>query len=378
MRVLARALPVVIAGAALALNLSPGLTAGRTSQSAQLQAVDDPAVPINRATPTKLMPLGDSNTAGGDAAGGGYRTDLWQLLKADGRPVDFVGSVTSGSAALGDKNHEGHGGWTIGQLQAGVVGWLNTYQPDVVTLQIGTNDMYDDASAGAAPGKLSTLIDTINATLPNAKVFVSNLPQLNDANHYSRVAAFNAIIPGIVAAKAAAGKPVSYLDANSGLYQTYDFVDTWHPNYGAASKAAARWYAALTGAPLTRLEAEQTANATVVHATRVQITSASGGGKIGYIDYADSSVTFKFQVGAAGNYRIRARGANGTGTNCTHKVSANGGPAATVTYPSYSWDLLGVGAVDVALTAGQNTVKFSKGDCYTELDAIDVGPVPVN
>ena len=66
------------------------------------------------------------------------------------------------------------------------------------------------------------------------------------------------------------------------------------------------------------------------------------------------------------------------GTNCSHKVSANGGPQATVVYPSYSWDLLGVSAVDLPLNAGQNTVKFTKGDCYTELDAIDVSPVPVN
>jgi hypothetical protein len=63
-------------------------------------------------------------------------------------------------------------------------------------------------------------------------------------------------------------------------------------------------------------------------------------------------------------------------TNCSHQVSANGGVTAPVVYPSYSWDLLSVAAVDVQLKARQNVVRFSKGDCYTELDAVDVSPVP--
>ncbi|MGZ0150621.1 GDSL-type esterase/lipase family protein [Kribbella sp. WER1] len=362
MRGIVRALPALASLGALVFTLGPA------------PAADQPAVPIDRAAPTRIMPLGDSNTAGGDAVGAAYRADLWQLLRADNRPVDFVGSVTSGPAGvLGDRDHEGHGGWTIGQIQDNVTGWLTTYRPDVITLQIGTNDMYDDASAGAAPGKLATLVGTITTTLPDVQLFVANLPQLADPNHYARVAAFNAMIPGIVAA---AGSHVHYVDANSGLFQPYDFVDMWHPNYGAASKAAIRWYGALTGVPITRFEAEQTANATVTNARKVSIASASGGAKIGYIDYPDSSVTFRFQVGSAGTYRIRARGANGMGTVCSHRVSANGGAPATVSYPSYSWDLLGESAVDLPLNAGWNTLKFTKGDCYTELDAIDVSPVP--
>lgn len=47
-----------------------------------------------------------------------------------------------------------------------MIGWLQTHQPDVVTLQIGTNDMYNDASAGLAPGRLSALVDRITTTAP--------------------------------------------------------------------------------------------------------------------------------------------------------------------------------------------------------------------
>ncbi|GAB3944974.1 hypothetical protein GCM10029976_069980 [Kribbella albertanoniae] len=376
MRAIYRALPALLGTAAL---IGSAVTAATVTGATNAPAADGPAVPIERATPTKLMPIGDSNTGSSTGSGAGsYRPDLWQLLRADGRPVDFVGSGAACPANLMDPDHEGHGGWTISQIQANVVGWLNTYRPDVITLQIGTNDMYDDAAAGAAPGRLSALIDSITTTLPDVKVFVTTIPQLQDPNHHSRVAAFNYTIPGIVAAKVAAGKSVTALDANSGLFQPYDFVDMWHPNYGAASKAAVRWYAALTGQQVTRLEAEQSANASISGAPtkRTQIVSASGGAKIGYIDLDTSFVKFTFEVGAAGNYRIRARGANGMNAVCSHKVSANGGPQAIVSYPSYGWDLLGVSKVDLPLNAGKNTVTFMKGDCYTELDAIDISLVP--
>ncbi|MFB6720747.1 GDSL-type esterase/lipase family protein [Kribbella sp. NPDC056345] len=366
MRGVLRAVPVALVGSLLGF----GMTSGEAPAEVAV------AVPLVRAVPTKVMPIGDSITAGADAAQGGYRTDLWQLLRADQRPVDFVGSVSSGSAALADKDNEGHGGWTIEMIQGSVVGWLNTYQPDVVTLMIGTNDMHTDESSGAAPGRLSTLLDTIAQTLPNTQTFVSSIPPINDELKDAHVDAFNATIPAMAAAKAAAGKKVTFVDTNQAFSNPFDMADALHPNYGSLSKAAGLWYGALTGQPLLRLEAEQTANATLTHVQTGRITSASGGGKARYIDFDDSVVAFTFQVPTAGNYRIRARAANGMGTNCSHKVAANNGPQSTVVYPSYSWDLLSVTAVDVPLNAGQNVVRFTKGDCYSELDAIDVGPVP--
>ncbi|MFI5735371.1 GDSL-type esterase/lipase family protein [Kribbella sp. NPDC051587] len=366
MRGVLRAVPVALVSSVVALGLSsPGESASPTV-----------AVPVVRAAPTKVMAIGDSITAGADAAQGGYRTDLWQLLRADGRPVDFVGSMSSGSAALADKDNEGHGGWTIEMIQGSVVGWLNTYQPDVVTLMIGTNDMPTDAASGAAPGRLSALLDTIAQTLPNTQTFVSSIPPINDELKNAHVEAFNATIPAMVATKAAAGTKVTFVDTNPAFSNPFDMADALHPTYGALSKAAGIWYGALTGQPLVRLEAEEAANATLTHVQTGRITSASGGGKARYIDFPDSVVAFNFQVPTAGTYRIRARGANGSGTNCSHQVAANGGAAAPVVYPSYSWDLLSVAAIDLQLKAGQNVVRFSKGDCYTELDAIDVSPVP--
>ncbi|WP_405056814.1 GDSL-type esterase/lipase family protein [Kribbella sp. NBC_01505] len=364
-----RHLPIALAFSALAALavLSPPMAAAAADEV--------PAVPVDRQTPTKIMPVGDSITDGADEAQGGYRTDLWQLLRADNRPIDFVGSNSSGSTALGDRDNEGHGGYTITQVQNSIVPRLNEYLPDVVTLQIGTNDMYTDELAGAAPDRLSTLLDTITETMPEARVFVSSIPPMNNSSH-NRANAFNATIPGMVAAKAADGQHVSFVDTNPAYSNPFDMIDAVHPNYGALSKGAAIWYAALTDVPTTRFEAEQTANATVVNAVRAQSTSASAGGKVGKIDFADSSVTFSFQVASAGTYRIRARASNGMNKTCSHKVQANGGASASTGYPSYSWDLYAVSAVDLPLVAGANKVKFTVGNCYAELDSIDVSKVP--
>lgn len=325
----------------------------------------------------KVMPLGDSNTEGIDEAHVGYRADLWQLLTSDGTQVDMVGTLSHGTANLGDKDHEGHGGWTIPGLFDNVVPWLQTYQPDVVTLQIGTNDMNTAAGAAAAPGNLSALLDRITQTVPQARVFVTSIPDFRDATATQRARTFNAQIPGIVAAKVAAGKRVAFVDIGPVYVQPSDFGDAVHPTYGASSKGASKWYGAITGWPTTRYEAE---SASIVHARVDGATSASGGSKVAYLDYADSAVTFSVNASAAGSYRLHLRGANGNGTPCTHQVAANGGAAQSVTYPSYgtdlpSWRLWTTPGTTVQLQAGANTVRVSKGACSAELDALDVsGP----
>ena len=354
MRAAVRVLPVLIAIAALLPWRS-----------------DSPPDSIwEQAAPVRIMPLGDSNTAGADTARGGYRTDLWQLLAADGREVDFVGSVSTGGPSLPDKNHEGHGGWVIQQIHDNVIGWLQTYQPQVVLVQIGTNDMYTDASTAGAPGRMTALLERITSTAPDAEVIVTTLPPLADANHNRRVQAFNQILPGLVGALAGSGRNVRLTDTGSTLIQG-DLIDPFHPGYGAVSRAAARWYSALTGVDLTRYEAEQTSNAALVNAVRLAgNVSSSGGSKVGKIDFADSSVTFTVYATAAGPHRIRVRGGNGTTTVCSHNLSVNRGPTTAVQYPNLGWENWTMVGADVTLNAGPNTLRFSKGACYAELDAL--------
>jgi lysophospholipase L1-like esterase len=211
---------------------------------------------------TKVMPLGDSITYGyrtggtcpAGSAEGGYRTGLYSRLAAAGVTVDFVGGLSNGPSTLPDKDHEGHCGWRIDEVDgpggATLAGYLAAAQPDVVLLHLGTNDMnQDDATypAATAPGRLSTLIDHIYAARPAATVYVASLVPSTNATINNRIIAFNKALPGIVAQKVAAGHDVRYVDLHDALL-TSQLIDVLHPNAVGYDAMAQGWYDALTDA----------------------------------------------------------------------------------------------------------------------------------
>src|SRR5947209_16721832 len=226
--------------AAMAPALAVGvLTAGAALKANVAQAESNGGV--------KVMPLGDSITDGLTVPGG-YRIGLWQRFTANGYKVDFVGSLSNGPASLGDHDHEGHSGWRIDQIDANIVGWLNTYQPHTVLLHIGTNDILQNYDVSNAPNRLSALIDHITNTLPSAEVFVAQIIPLANTSQNAGVRTFNATIPGIVQSKVAAGKHVHLVDQYDALTAA-DLADGIHPNAGGYDKMAAVWYSALLSVP---------------------------------------------------------------------------------------------------------------------------------
>jgi lysophospholipase L1-like esterase len=195
----------------------------------------------------RVMPLGDSITDGFTVAGG-YRTGLWQRFTDGQYTVDFVGSLSNGPATLGDHDHEGLIGWRIDQIDANVVGWLQTYTPHTVLLHIGTNDVLQNFNLGSAPDRLSTLVDHITATVPAAEVFVATIVPIGTASQEAAARTFNAAIPGIVQSRANAGRHVHLVDMHSAL-TTSDLADGIHPNATGYDKMAATWYTALRSVP---------------------------------------------------------------------------------------------------------------------------------
>ncbi|MBF9132060.1 ricin-type beta-trefoil lectin domain protein [Plantactinospora sp. S1510] len=191
----------------------------------------------------RVMPLGDSITEGTQVPGG-YRIGLWQRLVNGRYTVDFVGSQFNGPSSLGDHDHQGHPGWRIDQIDANVVGWLNTQRPQSVLLHIGTNDILQNYNVSSAPNRLSTLIDRITNTAPNAEVFVAQIITLTNSNQAAAARTFNSAIPGIVQSKRDAGKRVHLVNMQSAL-TTADLIDGIHPTAGGYDKMAAVWYSAL-------------------------------------------------------------------------------------------------------------------------------------
>jgi lysophospholipase L1-like esterase len=194
--------------------------------------------------PVRVMPLGDSITHGYNVSGG-YRVALEDALAAGGLPVDFVGSESDGPSGLGDRDHEGHPGWRIDDIAGRADGWIRTHEPEVVLLMIGTNDVIQNRDLGAAPQRLDALIDQIATAAPASRILVASLTPLSRADREERVQAYNAAIPGIVAAKAARGMAVSFVDMHSALSASSDLADGVHPNAEGYAKMASVWIAAL-------------------------------------------------------------------------------------------------------------------------------------
>ncbi len=197
--------------------------------------------------PLKIMPLGDSNTEGwGSWDLGAYRDDLWQLFENnfENNKVDFVGPHATGPQGF-DRDNAGFSGWRIRDIDSAVDGWLNDAQPDMVLLEIGTNDILREDNISQAPSRLNKLIDNITNQLPNTQLLVSSIPPITRTEEQrQQVIEFNSHIPGIVDSKAAQGKNVSYVDIFSALTPD-DLQDGVHPTVEGYSKIADVWYDAI-------------------------------------------------------------------------------------------------------------------------------------
>mgnify|MGYP003880661983 CR=1 FL=1 len=188
--------------------------------------------------PIKIMPVGDSCTEGmGDPYMGGYRTELYNLYKSAGLNFDFVGSNQRGPSSLPDRDNEGHSGWTIPQIASNIDNWLNTYNPDVVLLWIGGNDILQTGRMNTTG--LSNLIDQIFRNKPNIKLFVANYYPWPDV-----VKQYNEAIPGIVQQKASEGKSVYFVKLSDVQFSpAVDLSsDGLHLNPGGYSKIAKIWF----------------------------------------------------------------------------------------------------------------------------------------
>lgn len=210
----------------------------------------------------RIMPLGDSITHGlppthacGCGVPGAYRINLDARLRAAGLPFDFVGSQSNGPQI--DKNHEGRPGYRIDEIHngrpgmnTGINGWLVNRPADAVLLLIGTNDVLQNRDLPNAPSRLSALVDRIMALRPDATVYVASIPPLvgPKAALNSKVISYNSAVRQIVLDKAAAGRPVRFVDVYPALGAGDLAADGIHPTRAGHDKIAKVWGDALLAA----------------------------------------------------------------------------------------------------------------------------------
>ena len=214
----------------------------------------------------KLMPLGDSITFG-MADDGGYRKYLDYFLDQKGYTnVDFVGPEGSDSATFQyqgktvsyDDNHAGYSGYTITDLPGGWFGQLNgilekmqsgdyikKYAPDIILLQIGTNDINNGHLDGSEE-RLHMLLDYLREKMPSdGRIFLTTIPDLgnmgwgNSSETNQNIAKYNQLVEKV--AGEYSSKNVIFADIHSVINASVDLADGVHPNAGGYEKMGKYW-----------------------------------------------------------------------------------------------------------------------------------------
>ena len=121
-------------------------------------------------SPVRIMPVGDSITAGEHykfpplEERTGFRKPLYDMLTAAGYEVDFVGSQEHGirpetAPDWFDWNCEAYPGWTIPRIAEKMEAALEAFEPDILLVHVGTNGKDWEAK----PGQVADLLDRVNA-----------------------------------------------------------------------------------------------------------------------------------------------------------------------------------------------------------------------
>ena len=152
----------------------------------------------NAAGTIKIMAIGDSITDGYGVAGS-YRKYLYNELTQKGYNIDMVGSKGSdmkveftdtetGESFLYDDDNTGYSGYTIKEYSGrnGILetlkstNCLETCNPDIVILQIGTNNIIDNYDMDKTIDDLKELLDYIFDSLPDTSaLFVTTIPDVD-------------------------------------------------------------------------------------------------------------------------------------------------------------------------------------------------------
>lgn len=193
------------------------------------------------------MPLGASITFGIESSdGNGYRRVLRKALWEGGNVVNMVGSQKGGT--MKDNENEGYPGLRIGQVKDNALKALKETKPNVVLINLGTNDASQNFKVSTAQDRMGELIGLIyNRTDNTATVILSTLLPNKDTATQRNVDAINGMYVKLVTKFKAEKKRIVLAEMRGadGPSLLTDFADNTHPNDKGYAKMAKIWLKAL-------------------------------------------------------------------------------------------------------------------------------------
>ncbi|GAP85893.1 putative GDSL-like lipase acylhydrolase [Rosellinia necatrix] len=197
----------------------------------------------------RIMPLGASITYGVKSTdGNGYRKVLRDKIVAYGNDVNMVGSRRNGT--MEDNDVEGWPGYIIDQVHTVVKTSLPKYKPNLVLVNVGTNDCSGNVDIPNAGKRLSSMLDDVYAGSARATVVLSTLLVRADAAKQKCVLDVNAQYRAVAAAQRSNGRRIVLADMQPPAGPTTaELVDDGtHPTDAGYAKMAAVWLQGLRDA----------------------------------------------------------------------------------------------------------------------------------
>lgn len=206
----------------------------------------------------RITPLGDSIT--GNTCGPQLLSKA--LIDHGKTNFTFIGSNLNNQSCNGAATvqTEGHGGYLVTDLVGNgmhateLPNWCASNKADLVLMQFGTNDVWNDRSPSSILDAYSTVLTTLRSANPQVILLVAQITPLNPsgcAACESRVTALNSQIPAWASRNSTATSPVLVVDLHSAFDATsYTSNSTYtgdgvHPNTAGAQLIANKWYEAL-------------------------------------------------------------------------------------------------------------------------------------
>ncbi|EFX06710.1 lipase, gdsl [Grosmannia clavigera kw1407] len=204
-----------------------------------------PSAPLANGTALRVMPLGASITFGYlSSDGNGYRQTLRRALTHRGNAINMVGSRQNGT--MDDNDVEGWPGLRIEQVHAKADLSVPTLKPNVVLVNVGTNDCLQNFNISSAGDRMNALITDVLAMSPRAAFVLSTLIINADVDVDARAQTVNAAFRTLVTSLQSVGVPIvlAEMRGDNGL-QLNEMADQTHPNDEGYSKMSTIFVAAI-------------------------------------------------------------------------------------------------------------------------------------
>ncbi len=200
-----------------------------------------------------ILPLGDSITASSSSYLS-YRYYLWTQLVADGTAFDFIGTEDTNRGSTPnwpdfagqqfDRDHEGHSGRRVDQINQTLPGWLNGYTPDIALVHLGTNDLLQGQSASSTADELRTTIALLRQDNPDVTIFLAQILPIEPVSA-STIDDYNNRVANLASELSTAQSRIIVVDQHTGFSINHHLRDGIHPNTAGEQQMADRFYDAL-------------------------------------------------------------------------------------------------------------------------------------